>query len=351
MNNENNVRDNRPKGLSISSLISKTAQTENTNNFEMLPIEKLVPFYDHPFKPYTETELADLVESIKEIGIIHPVVVRKKQDGKFEILSGHNRTEAAKLAGLRDVPTKILNVDDDTAKMIVTETNLKQREKICHSDKAKAYKMQLDALKNQGKRKDLLSKVDDEINFGSIGPEVEGSNNNFRSIGPEVKYARDIVADRNNTSAKQISRYIRLSYLHTGLLDKVDKERIPLRSGVELSYINEVTQGLIDNILNKNEELSISIQVASALKMLPEAQLENLNEDELAMILIGKESNKQGVQNQSQPKKFVPFKMAFKAAEKQFKEVDAEIASKLDEKKLEEVVVQAIKKYIADLNV
>lgn len=350
MNNENSNKDNRPRTLLLSNLISKTAQTENTNNFEMLPIEKLDPFYDHPFRPYTETELADLVESIKEFGIIHPVVVRRKQDGRYEILSGHNRTEAAKIAGLRDVPTKILNVDDDTAKMIVTETNLKQREKICHSDKAKAYKMQLDALKNQGKRNDFISTIESGETGWSNGPQVDSEENTQRwPNGPQVK-SRDIVAEMNNTSAKQISRYIRLNYLHEGLLDKVDIERIPFRSGVELSYINKATQDLIDNILNKNEELSISIQVASVLKMLPEAQLENLNEDELTMILIGKES-KHGVQNLSKPKKFVPFKMAFRAAEKQFKEVDDETASKLDEKKLEEVVVQAIKKYIADLNI
>lgn len=341
MNNET-----RPKGLMISEMFSKTAQSENINNFQMVPIEKLTPFFDHPFRPYTDAELDELVESIKEIGIMHPIVARKIEDGKFEILSGHNRTVAAKKVGLRDVPVKILIADDDTAKMIVTETNLKQREKIPHSDKAKAYKMQLDALKNQGKRKGLLEEVEKQKAGWSDGPQAEEGPFEARwTDGPQVK-SRDIVADMNNTSAKQISRYIRLNHLEPGLLEKVDSERIAFQAGVELSYLNKELQDKLSVLLDTDEKLVLNVQKAKALRALPEAQGSCFGLEALEAILRDRQQESKA----EKIKKYVPFKTIFKAAEKQFKKVDPNITARLDEKKLEGIVVEAIQNYLAELD-
>jgi len=317
----------KPKVNLLAGLISDDAQGGNTDNYEMISINQLDSFYDHPFNSYSDEDLNELVESVKLLGIINPVIVRQKAGGRYEILAGHNRTSAAKRAGLRTVPCKIVDADDDLAKLIVTDTNLKQRQKLSFSEKARAYKMQLDALKKQGKRRDLLEAIDRENDFGPNGP--------------EVKYARDLVAEINNTSAKQISRYVRLLELQGCLLDKVDQERIPFRAGVELSYLPKELQGQVDSLLETYEKVTVSIQSAEALR---NVSADALTSEDILMILSGKPI----VRNTEEPmlKKTTPFKSAFKAAEKQFKKVDRYTTELIDEKELEKIVIDAVEDYL-----
>lgn len=317
----------KPKANLLSGLISDDAQGGNLDNYEMISVNLLDPFFDHPFNAYSEEELRELVESVKLLGVINPVVVRENSNGRYEILAGHNRTNAAKRAGLRTIPCKIVDADDDLARLIVTDTNLKQRQNLSYSEKAKAYKMQLDALKKQGKRRDLLSAIDAESNLWSIGPQVK---------------SRDVVAEINNISAKQISRYIRLLSLVPGLLDKVDSERIPFRAGVELSYLPEELQGNINAVLDTFEKLTVSIQAAEALRQTADQDYDN---DDLYRILSGKYAA-----TEQEPKnKFAPFKLAFQAAEKQFKKVDHYTAQSIDQDELKKVVINAVEEYLLRL--
>jgi ParB family chromosome partitioning protein len=321
---------NKPKANLLAGLISDDAQGGNTDNYEMISVNLLDPFYDHPFKAYSEEDLSELVESVKLLGVVNPVIVRKKAGGRYEILSGHNRANAAKNAGLRTVPCKVVDADDDLAKLIVTDTNLKQRQKLSYSEKARAYKMQLDALKKQGKRRDLLDAIDQENNFGTSGP--------------EVRNARDIVAEMNNTVGKQISRYIRLLKLNEELLKKVDSERIPFKAGVELSYLSDKMQDKINALLDTLESLKISVEAAETIRSMDEEELICLSGEDIIGILSGKvlASNTE----EPKPKKFTPFKTAFKAAEKQFKKIDRYTVESIDEKELEKIVIDAVEDYL-----
>lgn len=316
----------KPKANLLAGLISDDTQGGNIDNYEMISTNLLDPFFDHPFNAYSEEDLNELTESVKLLGVVNPVIVRKKADGRYEILAGHNRTNAAKRAGLRTVPCKTVDADDDLAKLIITDTNLKQRQKLSYSEKARAYKMQLDALKKQGKRRDLLEAVE--------------QRNNLWPNGPQVK-SRDIVAELNKTSAKQISRYTRLLELNSSLLDKVDQEEIPFRAGVELSYLPQEMQEKISSLLDAFEKLTVTIQAAETLRSMAE---DNLSGESISNILSGKPC----IENpeESKLKKITPFKAAFKAAEKQFKKVDRYTAESIDEKELERIVIDAVQDYL-----
>lgn len=332
----------KPKANLLAGLISDDAQGGNIDNYEMISTNLLDPFFDHPFIAYSEEDLNELTESVKILGVVNPVIVRKKADERYEILAGHNRTNAAKRAGLRTVPCKIVDADDDLAKLIVTDTNLKQRQKLSYSEKARAYKMQLGALKKQGKRRDLLEVIEgkSQVNWSGEGIRISPESN-FGPNGPEVKYARDIIAEMNNTSAKQISRYIRLLDLSDELLNKVDYERIPFRAGVELSYLSNEIQERINTLLDTSEKLSVTIQVAETLRSMTGEDLSNEN---IMNILSGKPLAENP--EKPKPKKFTPFKTAFKAAEKQFKKIDRYTAENIDEKELEKIVVDAVEEYL-----
>jgi ParB family chromosome partitioning protein len=318
----------KPKLNLLAGLISDDAQGGNMDNYEMISANLLDPFFDHPFNAYSEEEMIELTESVKLLGVVNPVIVRVKPDGRYEILAGHNRTNAAKRAGLRTIPCKVIDADDDLARLIVTDTNLKQRQKLSYSEKARAYKMQLDALKKQGKRRDLLEAVNEETNLWSNRPQVK---------------SRDIVAELNSTSAKQISRHLRLLKLEPGLLNQVDTERIVFTAGVELSYLSQERQEQINALLSESENLTVSIQAAETLRSM---ESENLTDADLLDILLGRPAVKE-----QEPKaaKFTPFKTAFKAAEKQFKKVDHYIAQSIDQEDLNKVVIDAVEEYLLKL--
>ena len=185
---------------------------------ETIPIEQLHPFVNHPFHVRHDLEMKELMDSIEESGIIHPILVRPKEGGEYEVISGHRRWEACKELGIKQVPAKVLYLDDDEATVLMVNSNI-QREHVLPSEKAFAYKMRYDALKRTAGRPSK--------NSGQVGP-------NYRSD--------EQVADETGESRKQIQRYIRLTNLISPILQMVDENRIAFNPAVEISYMTEEHQ-------------------------------------------------------------------------------------------------------------
>lgn len=211
-----------------------------------IPIEKLFDFPNHPFKVNDDKEMENMVETVKTGGIIMPLVVRQREDGNYEIISGHRRKRAGQLANLKEVPCIIRNLSDDEATIIMVDSNM-QRTKILPSEKAFAYKMKLEAEKHQGKRTDLTS--------AQVGQKLES------------KTAREKVAEDVGESREQIRRYIRLTELIPELLNLVDEERIAFSPAVDLSYLTEDEQYVVLNIYDYDEKTP-NVSQARHLKML-----------------------------------------------------------------------------------
>ena len=186
---------------------------------QQLDISKLVPFSGHPFKVRDDEEMEKTVDSIKQFGVLNPVIVRPMDNGLFEIVSGHRRCHASALAGLDSVPGIVRNLDDDEATILMVDSNL-QRETILPSERAFAFKMKYDAMKHQGERADLTS----------------------TQVGQKSKWALHEVADEAGTSKTQVQRFICLTNLIPELLDMVDNKDISFNPAVELSYITKDQQ-------------------------------------------------------------------------------------------------------------
>ena len=183
-----------------------------------MSIADLHPFEGHPFKVLDDDLMAQTVESIKQIGIVSPLVVRTDPDGGFEILYGHRRLHAAQLAGLETVPVIVKEMDDDAAIIFMVDSNL-QRENILPSERAFAYKMKLDAMKHQGQRADLTS----------------------TQVVSKLRSAEEI-GQQNNQSRETVRRFIRLTNLSPEILDMVDEKKIAFNPAVELSYLKPEEQ-------------------------------------------------------------------------------------------------------------
>lgn len=212
-----------------------------------IDVEKLVPFPHHPFKLYQEDKMQEMVQSIRNNGVLTPILVRPNSASEgYEIISGHNRVSAARLAGLASVPAIIRNLDDESAIVAMVDSNLRQRDQLLPSEKAFAFKMKLEAIKRQGKRTDLT--------LGQIVPKLG-------------KYARDIVADQAGENYKQISRYIRLTELITPLLDFVDQGHLAFNPAVAISYLTLEQQTDVLDLMNQYA-CSPSLSQAERLKTL-----------------------------------------------------------------------------------
>ena len=185
---------------------------------ETIPIAQLHPFANHPFHVRRDLEMKELMDSIEESGIIHPILVRPKGEGEYEVISGHRRWEACKELGIKQVPAKVLYLDDDEATVLMVNSNI-QREHVLPSEKAFAYKMRMDALKHQGR--------------AALGQVV-----------PRLKYNRSeaVIGEETGESYKQVQRYIRLTYLIPPILQMVDESRIAFNPAVEISYMTEEHQ-------------------------------------------------------------------------------------------------------------
>ena len=189
-----------------------------------IPLEEIDEFPDHPFKVLDDEDMMNLAESIREQGIITPATLRKKEDGRYEILSGHRRKRACELAGLETLRSEVVEMDRDAAVIFMVDSNL-QRTTILPSEKAFSYKMRLEAMKRQGRRTDLTSRpVGEKLSVERLGEEV-------------------------SESGRQVHRYIRLTELIPELLEKVDKGEIALRPAVDISYLPEdIQRSLFDTI-------------------------------------------------------------------------------------------------------
>ena len=258
-----------------------------------IPLSEIDEFPNHPFQVRLDEDMDQLVESIKERGIITPVTLRQKPDGRYEIVSGHRRTKACELAGLTTVKAEIKELSRDEAIILMVESNL-QRTTILPSEKAFSYKMRLEAMKHQqGERTDLTS-VPVGQRFG--------------------KTSREVLADSSTDSNTQIQRYIRLTHLIPPLLDLVDSGKIAFRPAVELSYLTEEEQnGLLDSINSEQSTPSL----AQALKMKEFSQNGRLNADVILSIMCEQKPNqKEKISFQSERlKPFIPKNFTAKQTE------------------------------------
>ena len=219
-------------------------QADTQERVQSLPLDKLEPFPNHPFKVIDDDKMLETVESIKERGVLVPVLVRPKNDGNFEIVSGHRRHHASQLAGLTEIPAIVREMDDDTAILLMVDSNL-QREELLPSEKAFAYKMKLDAMKRQAGR----------------------PKENVRQIGTNLIGQRSdsIMAQEVNESARTIQRYIRLTNLVPDLLDRVDNKTMAFNAAVEVSYLTEPEQIMLCDAIER-EECTPNLSQAKRLK-------------------------------------------------------------------------------------
>jgi len=206
------------KGLDDLFSTEENRQEEQQEQVRQIPIDDLHPFTNHPFKVLDDEAMTQTVESIKLLGVTNPLIVRPRPEGGYEIISGHRRQHAAQLAGLDTLPVIVRQMDDDAAVLLMVDSNL-QRESILPSEKAFAYKMKLEALKNQGARSDLTSS----------------------QLGTKLR-ADEKVAKDSGDSRNQVQRYIRLTNLVPELLAMVDEKKISFNPAVELSYLDEKQQ-------------------------------------------------------------------------------------------------------------
>lgn len=219
-------------------------QADAQERVQNLPLDKLEPFPNHPFKVIDDDKMLETVESIKERGVLVPILVRPKNDGNFEIVSGHRRHHASQLAGLTEIPAIVREMDDDTAILLMVDSNL-QREELLPSEKAFAYKMKLDAMKRQAGR----------------------PKENVRQIGTNLIGQRSdsIMAQEVNESARTIQRYIRLTNLVPDLLDRVDNKTMAFNAAVEVSYLTQPEQLMLCDAIER-EECTPNLSQAKRLK-------------------------------------------------------------------------------------
>ena len=208
------------KGLDDLFSTEENRQEEQREQVQQIPIDELHSFTNHPFKVLDDEAMTRTVESIAQYGVLAPLIARPRPEGGYEIISGHRRQYAAKLAGLDTLPVIVRQMSDDAAVILMVDSNL-QREHILPSERAFAYKMKLEALKNQGARSDLTS----------------------RQVGEKLWSVSQVNADANE-SERQVHRFIRLTNLIPELLDMVDEKKIAFNPAVELSYLDEANSGI-----------------------------------------------------------------------------------------------------------
>ena len=234
----------------LDDLFTTQAQRdeEQLSKIRDIPLELIDDFPDHPFKVRDDEDMMQLVESVKERGVITPATVRQKEDGRYELVSGHRRKRACELAGFETLRSEIVDLNRDEATILMVESNF-QRSEILPSEKAFAYKMRLEAMKRQGFRSDLTS--------DPVGQ----------------KFSVEKIADNSNDSKTQIQRYIRLTNLVPELLEFVDEGRIKMRPAVELSYLDEDCQRDVVDEIDLNDATPSHDQTIRMRKLFNEGNL------------------------------------------------------------------------------
>ena len=198
--------------------------SKQSETITFIPIEKLIPFRDHPFQIRDDEQMKMITESIRSVGVLVPAIARPLPDGTYELISGHRRKRASEILGLSTLPVIVRDVDHDTGTVMMVDSNF-QREEILPSERARAYKMKLEAIKRQGARTDLTS---DQVGQKS-----------------EKKSSRDLIAENSPDSSSQIQRYLRLNELIPELLQMVDERKIALTPAAEISYLTKDEQEIL----------------------------------------------------------------------------------------------------------
>lgn len=232
----------RKPSLTSYDDIFSTEASRQQEQIQRLALSELHPFKDHPFRVLDDDRMMETVESVKEYGVLVPIIARPLADGGYEIVSGHRRKRACELAGMNEIPAIVRDLDDDEAVIIMVDSNL-QRENILPSERAKAYQMKLEAIKHQGERRDLTSD----------------------QVGQKLRVAVERVAENAGESKSQVQRFIRLNNLEPPLIDKVDAGKLAFTPAVELSYLKPEEQQWLDTAL-ENAQQTPSLSQAQRMK-------------------------------------------------------------------------------------
>jgi len=302
-------------------------EQDTKEDITKLRLDDLVAFEDHPFKLYEGDRLADMIESIKNLGVIVPIVVRKKERA-YEILSGHNRVNAARLAGLTDIPAVIKEgLSEDEAILIVTETNMMQRSftDLSHSERATVIAIRHNSIKNQGVRSDLLNEIEKLSKAPNLQDELTLS-----PLDTKLDTMKD-VGNEYNLSRASIARYLRLYQLNKNLIELVDKGQIAMRAGVDLSYMSEDNQEMVDAIVSENT-FKVDMKKAATLKAYDKSK--KLTWDKAVAIITGNLSQKE--------KKPPAFKVQPSIISKYFKPSE-------NKKDIEETIEKALELYFSQV--
>ena len=248
------------KGLDDLFSSEETRQEEQREQVQQIPVNELFPFKNHPFKVLDDDAMTRTVESISQFGVLAPLIARPRPEGGYEIISGHRRKHAAELAHLDTLPVIVRNMEDDAATILMVDSNL-QREHILPSERAVAFKMKLEAIKNQGARSDLTSV--------QIAPKLSAEK-----IGKDAGMSKD-----------NVKRYIRLTNLVPELLDMVDEKKISFNPAVELSYLDEAQQRDFLEAMNDTQNAPSLSQAQQLKKMAQQGEFSY----EAAFDVMGKE--------------------------------------------------------------
>ena len=262
---------------SVDVLFTTEEEREETKweKVQNIPLSELHPFRDHPFNVVDDDKMQETVDSIREYGVLVPIIARPKEAGGYEIVSGHRRCHASELAGLETVPVIVRNLDDDEATLIMVDSNL-QRESLLPSERAKAYKMKLDAMKRRAGRpgKNNLS-------------QFETNKRSDMELGEQVGESR-----------ATIQRYIRLTELIPDLLDMVDDKKLNFNSAVEISYLPHEEQQLVHEII-VSEAHAPTVAQAREIKKL--SRKKELTDNTVLLVFGNKENNRAKVAAQPDP--------------------------------------------------
>ncbi len=241
---------------------AKTAAAAQEGRITLLPLSELHDFPNHPFKVRDDEAMQETAESIRQYGVLVPAIVRPREDGGYEIIAGHRRRHGSELAGLSAMPCIVRQMDDDTATILMVDSNI-QRENILPSERAQAYKMKLEAIKRQGTRHDLTS--------DQLGQKLSG------------KTSREVIAENSNDSPTQIQRYIRLTELSPELQQMVDEKKIGMTPAVEISYLKPEEQQMLLTAID-SEQATPSLSQAQRMKKL--SRDGKLNDDTMLDIMM-----------------------------------------------------------------
>ena len=232
----------------------KDEKGRKTQEIVPMDIKELKPYAEQPFKVLLDNSMDELCASIEQYGVLSPIIVRPHSEGGYEVLSGHRRMKACELLGIDEVPLVIKDLDDDTAAILLVDSNL-QRENILPSEKAFAYKLKLEALKHQGKKLETTSR--------QIGTKSESSRSD------------ELISMNSNDSARQIQRYIRLTNLIDPLLEMIDKNEMAMSAGVELSYLGSRDQAKVYKIVERESTAPSIAQAAKLRKTAENGELDD----------------------------------------------------------------------------